>query len=360
VDDNASSRDVLTEILTLWGAEIRGVSNADKAVKELHGSGTKPFDILFVDQLMPGKDGVALAHSIREEFGVEMPIVILSQSYFDCSAFFKNLDNICCCQKPFKRRDLARAVFTALGKPMESRQDDAEIDNMLPPMRILVAEDNPSNREIVRLYLSDSPVHVDMVENGAEALKKIGQSRYDAVLMDMEMPVMDGYEATATLRKMEADNPDQPETPVIALTAHSFAEHRDRCREAGCDDYLVKPVKKETLHDALLRFAPKDAEQPSGVRETVPEIFRGLIPRFLEHSVRDSREMLAAMENNDFERIRSLGHKVGGAAYGFGMSHLGRMCREVESLAEARDAAALDEILAGLASYFDVVDVKFN
>ncbi|KAB1442785.1 hybrid sensor histidine kinase/response regulator [Pseudodesulfovibrio senegalensis] len=376
VDDNASGRGVLREILELWGAEVREASNAEKAMQELQGSGTRSFDILFVDQLMPGKDGIALTRSIRDS-GDGTPVVILSQGYLDCSSVLKDMQQVTCCQKPLKNKDLVRSVAVVLGQPSETGSGAEKPDNVLPPMRILVAEDNPSNREIVRLFLSDSPVTVDMTENGEQALKRLEQNHYDVVLMDMEMPVMDGYEATTAIRAAEAQDSMRPYTPVVALTAHSFAEHRDRCHKVGCDDYLVKPVKKDTLRDALLRFAPAasgpsdtagstgSGENPAmdadaTVYEVVPKIFRDLIPRFLTHSLDDCRDMETALSAKDYEEVRRLGHKVGGAAYGFGMTRLGKTCKLVETLAEAKDDLALRKLVAELFSYFDKVEVSFE
>jgi len=131
--------------------------------------------------------------------------------------------------------------------------DQKTEERILPPMHILIAEDIASNRKVMKLYLKDTPVIIDIAENGAIAVKKYAENRYDLVLMDIEMPEMDGYAASRWIRKYEKDN-RLDETPVIALTAHAFQEHKQKCMDAGCNGFLTKPIKKKMLIEKILQF----------------------------------------------------------------------------------------------------------
>lgn len=361
VDDNDSSRRILGEIFTAWDAKAVAVSNGEEALARLREVGTDRFDLLCIDQAMPGVDGLSLVRIIRQEFGEDLPIVMLTQGYMDCQDIFPKLGITSCCQKPVKLRGLIRAVFEATGvSDPEGVGTQHHMERLLPSLRILLAEDNPPNREIVRLYLMNSPVTLDMAENGEQALSLIRVNKYDAVLMDMEMPIMDGYAATEAIRRLEEEN-NQPRTPVIALTAHSFSEHRDRCRLAGCDDYLVKPVKKSTLLDVLFKYAfGNETNGEETPREVTSENFRELVGPFLEHSREDSRDMEEALIELDFEEVRRLGHKMGGAAYGFGLKGLGRLCKEIELLSDAKDESGLRLRIAEVYRYLDKVDISFE
>ncbi|GEM_PF-176441 len=362
VDDNNSSRNVLSECLAAWGAKADGARDGETALELLRQHGLDAYSLLFIDQLMAGMDGLSLAKRIRAEFeGMMTPIVMLTQGYVDCQDMFPQLGINSCCQKPLKRRELIRAVFEATGEGNITGAANAHhLEKLLPPLRILLAEDNPSNREIVRLYLMNSPVKLDMSEDGEQAVNLFRENEYDIVLMDMEMPVLDGYAATEAMRAMEKEV-GRKHTPIIALTAHSFAEHRERCRRVGCDDYLVKPVKKMTLLDALAKHAGGDAlTADARPQEKVNETFRELIGPFIEHTRDDCKDMEDALIQLDFPVVRRLGHKVGGAAYGFGLKGLGRLCKEIELLADAKDESSLRLCLADVYRYLDKVQVIYE
>jgi CheY-like chemotaxis protein len=152
--------------------------------------------------------------------------------------------------KPAGRADLREAVLLALGRGAEGGGEPERFACQERPLEVLLVEDAESNRMLVDLYLGSTPHRLTTAVNGREALDLLRVRNFDIVLMDMEMPVLDGYAATAALRDMERKRDARP-TPVLALTAHAYGEALQRCLDAGCDGYLTKPVRKDVLLDAL-------------------------------------------------------------------------------------------------------------
>ena len=153
--------------------------------------------------------------------------------------------------KPLRRSDLMKAIGSAMGKTNEA--DSAPADDQarsaeceLPPLRLLLADDSPVNRLLIKAYFNGTPITIDEAENGKVAQDKFKAGKYDLVLMDMRMPVMDGYAATRAIRNWELAN-HLERTPIIAVTASALEEEARRCLEAGCDAHLSKPVKRGTL-----------------------------------------------------------------------------------------------------------------
>jgi two-component system, sensor histidine kinase and response regulator len=161
--------------------------------------------------------------------------------------------------KPVKRQEMKAAIQAALGKgeapPLEEapgrREEGAET---IRPLNILLVEDAKENQIAVRAFLKKSPHTIDVAENGEIAVDKFTSGNYDLVLMDMRMPVMDGYTATQEIRKWEKEN-GKDATPIIVLTAHAMAEDKQKCLDAGCTDYLSKPLKKAALLDKISNYS---------------------------------------------------------------------------------------------------------
>ena len=186
----------------------------------------------------------------------------------------------------------------------------------LPALNILLVEDSPDNRTITMAYLRDTPYRVDIAENGAVAYEKFTAGHYDLVLMDRQMPVMDGLTATRAIREWEQAN-HRPPTPIIALTASALKGDQEKCVAAGCTAYLTKPIKQEVLLQAI-------KEHSSSRKDTIlvranPKI-ADLIPGFLQNRRHDVIAMLDALDRSDFAAVESLGHgmKGSGCMYGFG------------------------------------------
>ena len=163
--------------------------------------------------------------------------------------------------KPIKRKELKNAILTTLGlwkaqRGKEKLKKEEKTEISMPQIKILLVEDNPDNRLLIKAFLKKFPIEIDEAENGQIAVNKFTNNKYDLVLMDMQMPIMDGYTATKTIREWE-EKEDKESTPILALTAYAMKEDRDKTLKAGCSDYLTKPIKKDKLLEALRRLSGK-------------------------------------------------------------------------------------------------------
>ena len=233
----------------------------------------------------------------------------------------------------------------------------------LPALHILLVEDSPDNRTITVAYLRDTPYQVDIAENGAVACEKFTAGHYDLVLMDRQMPVMDGLTATRTIREWERANHRQP-TPIIALTASALKGDQEKCVAAGCTAYLTKPIKQEVLLQAIKEHSmvarPSSKEEGSG-QHAMP--VRGnpgladLIPGFLQNRRHEVIAMLNALERGDFETVQSMGHGMKGAGGSWGFQAITDIGAALEQAAESGDTDASRRWVGELSSYLDRVEI---
>jgi PAS domain S-box-containing protein len=226
--------------------------------------------------------------------------------------------------------------------------------SLLPALRILLVEDSPDNRAITVAYLRDTPYTVDFAENGAVACDKFASGNYDLVLMDRQMPVMDGLTATREIRKWELANGRAP-TPIIALTAAALKGDREKCMAAGCTAFLTKPIKQEVLLQAIKDRSAVDPASPVLVRPD-PR-FADLVPGFLLNRRQDVIAMHDALERGDFETVRTLGHGMKGAGASYGFQAITDMGDALEQAAAGTDANASRKWVGELSSYLDRVEV---
>jgi CheY-like chemotaxis protein/HPt (histidine-containing phosphotransfer) domain-containing protein len=222
----------------------------------------------------------------------------------------------------------------------------AATEHVLPPrrpLRILLVEDAPHNRMLIQAYLKDMPDEVDFVETGEDAVEKCRETSYDIVLMDVHLPGIDGYDATRQIREWEAQNGRQP-APIVALTAHAFAEDVENSRRAGCDDHVTKPIRKSVLLHVLSRFARTPSA--ANVAPELPREITAYIPEYLNIARRELLAALAAYDGGDGAPLRRLGHNLKGSAASFGLEELGRIAGRLEQAVieggerDARERAA--------------------
>jgi PAS domain S-box-containing protein len=231
----------------------------------------------------------------------------------------------------------------------------------LPALKILLVEDSPDNRMITLAYLQDTPYLLDIAENGAVAFEKFTAGHYDVVLMDRQMPVMDGLTATRVIREWEQVN-YRPTTPIIALTAAALKGDREKCLAAGCTAYLTKPIKQEVLLQAIKELvAPPLSPKGSSRKDTIlghpdPK-FADLIPGFLQNRRQDVGAMLDALDRGDFETVESLGHCMKGAGASYGFQAITDIGTALEHAAKSVDNDASRKWVGELSRYLDHVEV---
>jgi PAS domain S-box-containing protein len=209
--------------------------------------------------------------------------------------------------------------------------------------RVLLVEDNPENMILLRAYLENLSLSLDFASNGLEALERRKGTLYDLVLMDIQMPVMDGYTATREIRTWEKAE-GLPRAPIVALTAHALSGALEESLEAGCDGHLTKPVERNDLVEAIAKFA----QRPVAPREAIPEAIVALQPAFLANRRLDLAKMRSALAAQDFAAIQAIGHNCKGTGVGYGFPDIGRVGAAVEMAAKSRDAGKVEQSIRHL------------
>ena len=264
IDDSANNRLILREMLTQWGTIVSSVDSGPsglEALREAQEAG-KPYDFVILDYQMPGVDGLMTAVEIRKEpKWSSLAVIMLSSGYLqEDIAAAKKVGINRFLYKPVKRNDLQEAICGELGKK-EAAQPQAEaasaVSSAQKSLNILLVEDNEDNRLLISTYLKNTPHRLQMAENGAVAVEAFKSAKYDIVLMDMQMPVMDGYTATREIRQWEKFQ-GKTAVPIIALTAYALKEDEKKSLDAGCTVHMTKPIKKVKLLAALADYAPAE------------------------------------------------------------------------------------------------------
>ncbi len=274
VDDNATNREILCQHLTNWAMKPEAAKDGFDALDLLDRSaGTDgEFALVILDMHMPGMDGTQLARSIRRHRSLhDIPMIMLSSVSEELTkSSLEDLRFSSWISKPVKQSVLLDTILHALSEDESHRQVSAAKPSALPvdegaakrearsEFRLLVVEDNLINQDVVVSILSAAGYGVDVADNGVAALQKVETPQFDLIIMDCQMPEMDGFEATRRIRELERQRPvaakDRVRIPIIALTANALQGDRERCLESGMDDYQSKPLDARALVRAIDRF----------------------------------------------------------------------------------------------------------
>ena len=277
VDDNRVNRRVLHEQITSWGMRNESFNSGEEALEALQAARRSgdPYHFAIVDYQMPAMDGATLAKAIKSDPAIRGTVLVMltSVGYWDAVKHGESAGIDACLSKPVRQSQLLNTLATAWSKkqqvalaaPAKPGSRMAEMKSALAgrsagwPIRVLVAEDNVVNQKVAVRMLERLGLRADVAANGRETVRMFDLLPYDLVFMDCQMPEMDGYEAAQEIRRRE--RPDR-HVAIIAMTADAMAGCRERCLEAGMDDFVGKPVAMEALFEALQRWAP--------VKEPVP------------------------------------------------------------------------------------------
>jgi PAS domain S-box-containing protein len=341
VDDNATNRQILVRQTQNWGMIARTTGSPGEALDWI-GRGD-PFDVAILDMQMPEMDGLALGGEIRHHRDPETLPLIMLTSLGRPDTTPAGVDFAAYLTKPIKPSQLYDTLLEVFGVVLEEEPAvEAAADEGLAdrrPLRILVVEDNAVNQQLALLLLQKVGYRADVAANGVEALEALERQPYDVVLMDVEMPEMDGLEAT---RRIHQRWPKQ-RPHIVAVTANAMEGERELCLQAGMDDYITKPIRMDDLTAALdkgVQRTPVPVLDPAVMERLVAsfgdgESVGGLIDTFLQHAPEQAQALREAVERGDAEEVRRAAHTLKSNAATFGATDLETLSRDLESQAKA-------------------------
>jgi two-component system sensor histidine kinase/response regulator len=372
VDDNPTNRYVLREILLRWGCSLEEFGTGAETLAFLNDRAGDPgrtdFDLALLDFQMPGMTGIELAQRLAESPAVaSMPIVLLTSMHDradlspDESALFTDI-----LPKPIKRSRLMNAMADAVGRSSdhpEARSSASDSGRRFVGVRVLVVEDNAVNQKVIQHLLDRVGIASHVAGNGLEAVEAVTMAPYDLVLMDCQMPEMDGYEATRAIRAAETG--DQ-RLPIVALTAEAMKGDEERCLAAGMDAYLTKPIITDRLMEVLDRYlgdgepAPPKAPTSPVMDASALRASAGGDAAFAAELVTDfvadcrrRLERLTSMAPSSAAMVRAEAHTIRGAAAAVGATSAGAVADRLEQAAAADDTGAVSDLLQELTAAVD-------
>ncbi|MGK5005460.1 response regulator [Janthinobacterium sp. LB2P70] len=379
VDDNPSAREIFVSMLTALGFEARAVSGGALAIGAVAQARTegRPYGLVLMDWKMPGMNGLDTLAGIRADAaGIDATPACIMVTAFHREALLEAarqrdlpLDGVL--NKPISASTLLDQIAFVFGgvtgqsrktQRQSSYRDD---ERALRGAWLLLVEDNEVNQEVAQHILNDAGIRVDIASNGAIALAKIAENAYDGVLMDCQMPVMDGYQATRKLRQ----DPRYSNLPVIAMTANAMVGDKEKCLDAGMNDFIAKPIDVAQLFGTLARWIAPATPQEMAAVVAQPEaelpviaglkmaeamrrvggnaaLMRKLLDRFVETQFDAMQRIVAAIENNQLETAIREAHTLKGLAGNIGAGGLADSAARVEHLLSLGSHDGLPQALA--------------
>ncbi|MFC1877678.1 response regulator, partial [Thermodesulfobacteriota bacterium] len=381
VDDNLSNLEIIMEMMESWHLSSTGTTTSGKAkdiLSEAQASGN-PFGLVLIDSDMPEADGLSLAGWIRDQKNLDCKMILMITSLRDRQqGDMQELKISSSITKPVRPSDLLDAIIRAVvqketGRKKEAPAQKSAQDQQMQPLKILVAEDTPFNQKFITRLLGRWGHTAIIVEDGRKAVTAISEDRYDLILMDVQMPEMDGFEATAGIRELEEKNGEH--TPIIAMTAHAMKGDRERCLDAGMDDYVPKPISSEALLNAIKMLIPKRPElnkEESPVIENTQPVFDkdALLKAFdndwdflkevLDMFIADYPEMLKnihdAIQAGDAPALQRTAHALKGMLGNFQVETATKKAYTLEKMGAEENLEQAADICAQLSTELDSLE----
>jgi signal transduction histidine kinase/ligand-binding sensor domain-containing protein/DNA-binding response OmpR family regulator len=356
VDDNKTNCFILREILSAWEMNPEAVDSGRAALHALARAATDgdPFKLIILDSHMPEMDGFAVAAEIRRNAILSQAVIMMltSSDAPEDTVRCRRLGIAAYLVKPVRRAELFESLAISLGSVWRSERRPQKAETRRPAcgrnLHILVVEDNVVNRKVV-LHMLASCGHTAMaVENGREALAAVESGAFDLILMDVQMPVMNGYEATEQIRIRERAGVS-PHVPIVAMTAHAMKGDEEKCLEAGMDDYVAKPIKKSDLMATIGRVVSSPGS-PAADRTAVfepetallqaggdPALVAEIVDLFLQDCPTRLSQIERAVATNDAESLVTAAHTLKGSVSNFGARTVVGLLQELENMGRAGD-----------------------
>jgi signal transduction histidine kinase/ligand-binding sensor domain-containing protein/DNA-binding response OmpR family regulator len=396
VDDNETNRKILTLQSRSWGMIPEAVASGAEALKLLQRD--KQFDLAVIDMQMPEMDGATLVGEIRRRFGARsLPVVMLtslSSSARQMREEHGELGLSAYLTKPIKPSqlyDVIIGVFDTGKTGIENAEEETGVSPRKPdagtvppvPMRLLVAEDNLINQKVALRMLEHIGYRADVAGNGLEAVEAVQRQKYDVVFMDVQMPEMDGYEATAQIRRLEGTS---RHTTIIAMTANALQGDREKCLAAGMDGYIAKPIRQDDLVSALKEHPSEvnsarmsarggkasgdllDESILTDLRELAgpedPDLVEQLFTMFIAETPRSIAQMMAGNVSGEWEVVRKAAHKLKGTCKQLGIIGMVDLCQQLEDCQTTDERGWIEQALTDLAVVFrqtkELLDTKYT
>ncbi|MEM7304368.1 MAG: EAL domain-containing protein [Pseudomonadota bacterium] len=384
VDDSEVVHFNIMQTLERWGAQVECTDNYESAILKLRHAthNGKPYDIALIDEIMPTGNGIELMREICKTSEIEALRLVLMTNQTHADSFMARFPEIdAYIQKPILQSSLFDCISTAMNgsvnqvNPLYTFQDQEEFS--ANGASVLVVEDNNANQQVAIGMLERLGCVVSVADNGIEAVNQVSRSRFEIILMDCNMPVMDGYEATIKIRSMEGSIGT---IPVIAMTANVQDGERQKCLQVGMNDYLSKPIKLQKLKEMLIKWLPKseshsdpltttqqelealpehsiqsreessasgpiDEERIIELRESVSSAFGQMIEAYLEDLPELTSSLEQAVNDKDFEQVQHFAHSIKGSSKNFGAVELADVAKELEDMAKAQNLNDADTLV---------------
>ncbi len=362
VDDNASTRRILAETMAQWQMRPEAVASPQTAlaVLEQGQEAHEPFELVVLDAVMPGMDGFALAEQIKQrpELAGATIMMLTATGQRGDAVRCRELGIASYLTKPIKRSELLDAILTVLGRSLRQDEPSAlvtrhSLRESRQRRRVLLAEDNPINQRLLVRLLEPRGHTVVVVSNGREALAALEREQFDLILMDVQMPELDGIQATAAIRQKEQHTSTR--LPIIALTARAMPEDRERCLEAGMDGYVSKPIRADELLAVVEGLLPATASEVVGDSIDAPpeavfdqsvalshvdgdfELLREMAALFLADYPRQMAQIEEAIASDDSQALMRAAHSLKGVVGTFAAGATHEAVRRLEMIGESGD-----------------------
>jgi PAS domain S-box-containing protein len=390
IDDNITNRIIVCNYLHAWGMSAEQTGDVDSAYRllEYRAQQGNHFDLVTLDMQMPGMDGLEFSRKMQtHEKLTSIPRILLTSAGQLAADVWQPVGIAACLQKPYRREQLRATIKSVLNVKTEAqhkeKQTEAEIISFEHhDSKILLVEDNRVNQKVACGLLKKMGLIPDIAGNGQIALDKIEDVQYDLVLMDCQMPVMSGYQATEAIRKKEKSTGHH--LPIIAMTANAMEGDREKCIAAGMDDYLSKPVKAKALKEMLDKWSNQkkenheseekdmndqshstskeallDANVLNELRDIMEDEFTEVLQLYLDESVSLMSDIHAGFSEEPDKLLRAL-HTLKSSSRNVGAMRLGDIAANMEALVKAEDVGSAKVHLDDLQEVFTETHALIN
>ncbi|MCA1794753.1 MAG: response regulator [Desulfobacteraceae bacterium] len=382
VDDVASARLMFAETLGSFSFRVTCVESGEKALEAIKNAPKNdPFRLVLMDHMMPGMNGIEASHHIkklpeRDHIPTIIMVTALTRDEVMGEAKQAELDGFL--TKPITPSDLLDAIMNTLSgkggiRIIEDTSDRWQVNPLetIKDAKVLLVEDNTINQLLAEDLLTRAGLQVTIADNGKKAVELAEKARFDIILMDIQMPEMDGFEATRTILEKQSEN--QP--PIIAMTANAMAGDRERCLEAGMVDHVAKPIEPNVLFDTLVKWIPAVKNKPpmvkaekdmdkkgslpsdlagvdieAGIARTNgnPDLYITLLKHFVKDHSNDNQVIAQAVVHNDFVLAQRMAHTLKGVAGGIGAQALYDSSQKVETALKENQISQFESLMEHL------------